>query len=274
MARTIEEIYNEIVTTKENTPGLDGLTSNSQTAIWRLIFYVCAVVINFHEQLWDLFKKDLEDIRDSAAPQTELWWNYKMKEFQYAPNDVNKGVLFLDFDFVPRYNEIDETKQIIKYSATKQAEGSRQVIIKIAKDDGNNNPQQLTIDELNAAKSYINELQGAGLFINTVSFPADDLQMNVEIFFDGQYVQSNVLNDTKEAIREYLKDLKFDGTIQVIRLIDKIQTVDGVKDIYINSLFGKPDGGAPIEFDRVYDTLAGYARLDEQNSSFTMTVEK
>jgi hypothetical protein len=47
-----------------------------------------------------------------------------------------------------------------------------------------------------------------------------------------------------------------------------------VKDIYFNSLFGKPSSSPQQEFDRVYSSQAGFAELDEQLSSFTMTVEK
>jgi hypothetical protein len=275
MARSIETINNEILATKASQSALDGLDSTSDTAIWRLIYYVTSVAINFHEQLWDLFKKDLEDIRDTTPVQTEIWWNDRMKnQFQYDMNDITKSVLVIGDDFVPRYETVDETTRIVDFSATKQTENSRQVNIKIAKDDGTGSPTQLSLDELNAARGYVDQIQGAGLFINTISFPADELAIDVNIYFDGQYIESNVLFDVKESIRTYLKTLKFDGTIQIIKLTDAIQSAPGVTDVFYNNATGKPSSGPAQTFDRIYTTLAGYALLNEVDSIFTMILEK
>lgn len=275
MARTIQTIYDEIIVTKNNQAELAGLTSTSDTAIWKLIYYTVAVAINFHEQLWDLFKVDLETIRDNTPVQTERWWNDRMKnQFQYDPLDTDKGVLKIGEDFVPFYTTVDETKRIIDFSAVKQTEGSRQVNIKVAKDDGSGNATQLALAELTAARSYVNEIQGAGLFIQTVSFPADELEIDVDLYFDGQYVISNVEAAVKLAIQEYLFNLKFDGAIEIIRLVDAIQQVAGIKDVFINIIYGKPDSAPKQEFDRVYDTLAGYAVLNETDSVFNLIVQK
>lgn len=275
MARTITQIFDEIVATKNNQTELVGLTSTSNTSLWKLIYYTVAVAINFHEQLWDLFKKDLETIRDNTPVQTERWWNDRMKNyFQYDPIDTDKGVLSIGEDFVPFYITVDETKRIIDFSAVKQTEGSRQVNIKLAKDDGSGNATQLSLAELTSAKSYVNEIQGAGLFIQTVSFPADVLEIDVDLYFNGQYIISNVEADVKLAIQDYLFNLKFDGTVELIRLIDSIQNVDGIQDVFINVIYGKPDSAPKQEFNRIYNTLAGYAILDETNSVFNLIVQK
>lgn len=275
MARTIEEIYDEIIATKETQTDLSGLTSTSNTAIWKLVYYTIAVSISFHEQLWDLFKKDLETIRDNTPVQTERWWVDRMKnQFQFDNIDTDKGVLKIGEDFVPFYTTVDETKRIVDFASVKQTEGSRQVNIKIAKNDGSGNAEQLTLEQLTSARSYVNEIQGAGLFIQTVSFPPDEIEIDIDIYFDGQYIISNVETDVKEAIKSYLLDLKFDGSIEIIRLIDAIQKVDGIKDVFINVIYGKPSSAPKQEFNRVYDSLAGYATLNETDSVFNFIVQK
>jgi hypothetical protein len=42
MARSIEEIYNEMLAEKANHSQLDSLTSTSQAAVWRGLFWVVA----------------------------------------------------------------------------------------------------------------------------------------------------------------------------------------------------------------------------------------
>jgi hypothetical protein len=275
MARSIEVIYNEILNIKNQQSELASLTSTSNTAIFKLIFYVQAVVISIHEQLWDLFKEDLEYIKNTAPIMSELWWIDKLTNFyQYDNTDISKGVLKIDNSFVPYYEITDDTKKIIKFAAVKQSDNSRQVNIKIAKADSDNNPVQLTVDELNSVKSFVNSLQAAGLYINVISFPPDLLKLNINIYFDGQYVQSNVLSEVKASIRGYLQKLKFDGTIQLIKLIDAIQNVQGVKDVLINEAQAKTELEGYTTFNRIYNAKAGYVQLNETDSVFNMFVEK
>jgi hypothetical protein len=278
MARSITTIYNEILTIKDQQAELAGLTSTSNTAIFKLLFYVHAVAINIHEQLWDLFKEDLEYIKATAPVMSEAWWIDKLKNFyQYDNLDTDKGVLKINDSFVPYYETTDETKRIVKFAAVKQTENSRQVNIKVAKADVNGNPIQFSNDELLSIKSFVNSVQSAGLYLNVISFPPDDLKLNINIYFDGQYIQTNVLANVKTAIRNYLQNLnltKFDGTVQLIKLVDAIQGVEGVKDVLINSAYGKGEAEAYTLFNRVYNAKAGYASLDEANSVFTMIIEK
>jgi len=227
------------------------------------------------EQFWDIFKRDLEDIKDKAAPQSEKWWNDKMVNFfQYAPADPDRGVIKIGEDAIPRYEIVDDTKKIIKFSATKQAENGRVVSIKVAKDDNNGNPVILSQQELNAAKSFVDNIQTAGLFLNVVSFQPDQVRFLGDIYYNAQYVKADVEEQINNAIREYLQNLKFDGTLEIIRLIDRIQLVEGVEDIFLTFAGGTPSGGVEESFSRIYNTLAGYATYNEQGSLFNYKIQK
>lgn len=275
MARSIQSIFDEIISLKEQQSELSGLSSTSNTAIYRLLIYIVAVTTHYHESLWDLFRQDLDNIKATSPVMSEKWWIDKLLNlYQYDNTDTDKGVLTIDDDFIPKYVTTDATKRIIKFAAVKQSTNSRQVNIKIAKADFFGNPEQLSNDELQSAKSFVNSLQAAGLFLNVISFTPDKLKLNLDIYFDGQYVQSNVLNNVKTAIRTYLQNLKFDGTIELTKLVDALQLVSGVKDIYINSAEGLSEGQGYAPFLRVYNAIAGYAELDDTNSVFNFFVEK
>ncbi len=62
MARTVTEIYNDLLAQKEATPELAGLTSTAKTAIWRLWLYIVAYVIALHEALWDKKANELTEL--------------------------------------------------------------------------------------------------------------------------------------------------------------------------------------------------------------------
>lgn len=275
MAKTTQEIFDEMISIKGSDNNLNDLTSTSTTALWRLFLYVVSAGISLQQQIQDVFLKDLQYQKDTTQVYTERWWNDRMiNQFQYAPGDQPRGVIAIDDNFNIGYEIVDDTKKIIEFSATKQSDNNRQVTIKVAKDDGSGNPEQLTIDEIQAAADYVDRVKGAGLLISTVSFPADILTLDIDIYYAGQFVESVTKDNVENAIREYLQNLPFDGRIKLINLVDSIQNVDGVSDVFINVAQAQPDGGDLTAFNRVYDTKAGYANYNDAGSIVNMIIEK
>lgn len=272
MARTINEIYQAIIASKDSNTSLSSLNSTSSFGIANSIFWICATAISIHEQIYDVFTSEIEAKKAVIHGQTGLWWNDKMiNSFQFDPTDTDKSILVIDDNLNYYYPVVDATKRIIKYSATSAV--SRQVTIKVAKDDGSGNPAQLTSDELLAALSFVNSIQDAGTLINTISLPADLLLVNFNIYFNAQYGQATVLSNVKIAIQTYLQNLRFDGVIQILKLIDQIETVPGVTDILLVSAQAKSEADAYQLFDRQYFTKAGYAQLNVTDSIFNMIVQ-
>ncbi len=62
MARTVQQIKQQMLDAKNADPTLSALTSTSQTAKWNLYYFIVASCIAIFEQLQDLFKSDLEAI--------------------------------------------------------------------------------------------------------------------------------------------------------------------------------------------------------------------
>jgi len=74
MARSIEQINNEIIKAKESEPALAGLTSTSKVAIWRLWAYITAFVIYTLEQIFDQHKAEVLDALTQLKPHTARWY--------------------------------------------------------------------------------------------------------------------------------------------------------------------------------------------------------
>ena len=75
-------------------------------------------------------------------------------------------------------------------------------------------------------------------------------------------IQTNV----ETAIGNYLDSLDFDGSFLLIKLVDYIQSVEGVEDILINEAKGKPFGASDFDvFNRVYNTVSGSLKIDPDN---------
>ena len=88
MARTIKQIYDAMITEKETFSSLNtlvpnpdtaqtflsDLTTSSKVAIWRLMFWVVAVAIWSHEQIFDQHKAELIEIGNNLITGTKRWY--------------------------------------------------------------------------------------------------------------------------------------------------------------------------------------------------------
>lgn len=268
MARSVETILLELDAKQAAETGLSGLNSTSQTAIYRLWKYITALVINLHEQLWDLFKSDLEEIVATAPVGSDRWLQAKVLEFQY--DSVTPQVVEL-VDFVPTYQTVDETKRIITRCAVK-TQANRIISVKVAKSEP---PVALASGELSSLQGYLTNTGSsstngkgigfAGTQILAQSLTSDKLYFKASITYDGQYT-SVIQTNVEAAIGQYMSNIPFDGIFYIIQLIDYIQAVPGVNDVFIEELALRANSVAFANrtklinnFTTVYTTLPLYA---------------
>jgi hypothetical protein len=273
MSRTIAEIKAQILAEKANQPGLSGLTSTSQVSIFNLWAYVQAVAISIQEGLWDLFKTNLEAEIAKAPTGTETWLSDQIYKFQY--DATTPQIIYLDSNYTPQYPVVNPNYRIITRASVKTLL-SRIVSVKVAK---SNPPVELTTQELNSLKGYLDTINFAGVQYIANSYPSDKLMVGATIYYDGQY-SSTITADTTTAINNYLQTLPFDGFVKLSKLEDAIQSVVGVNDVVLNNIALRADS-VPFsgtvyllqnntEIYRQYPMYSGYAVL-ENTSGHTIT---
>jgi len=290
MARSISEIQTVILDQIAAEPSLAGLTSTSQTAIFRLFTFVVSAAINFFEQVQDIFTAEVEDIAARSIPNTDLWWRDTILEFQF--DSANPQVLSL-IDGVPQYPVIDEGLRIVTRASIKST-GNRVVLVKAAK---GTHPtlSSLDTDEFNALNSYIRTFKPAGIAFQLQSEDADKCKVSAEVFYNGQEVESVVKTNVIDAIDTYYEGLsanEIDGVIEKTELEDAIQSVQGVVDVKItevicresSSPLGDPQNVTLFSLSegvnaRRYETSAGYVLAEDTGGStpsdtITMTLQQ
>jgi hypothetical protein len=228
MARTIAQIQAQILAEKANQPALSGLNSPSRTSIYNLWSFITAVAINLQEQLWDVFKTNLETDISQAPVGTDGWVQAQCFKFQY---DATTPQIITLNDFVPSYNPVDITKQLITRSSVLTLP-SRIVSVKVAKSEP---PQALAAPELAAFQGYLSEIAFSGVQINAVSYPPDQMMIAATINYNGLYagsIQSSVI----ASINNYMKNLPFDGNIVLSQLEIAILATPGVTDLVFNNV--------------------------------------
>jgi len=266
MARTQEEIVNDILSSISSNPNLSPeLTSLSKTALFRLMADTFAEAGHSLEVSFDNFQDELERVLLNQRVGSEPFYIEKALAFQYGDSVVEQGGGKFG------YAVIDETKQIIKRSSVNSSEGI--VLLKVAKEDLSGNPIPLDSVELNALRSYFGKVDFTPSFLQYISSDGDDLQITFTATLDPQVFNistgeriSDGVKAVEVAIVEYSEtfDLEnFNGTFYVSQLIDKITDIAGVVNITIDVCEAKSDTEVSytnvlLETGKKYNTYAGY----------------
>jgi hypothetical protein len=274
LAREPDVILDEMIVQKEAEPALDGLTSTSQTSIWRTILFICATAISNMEKLMDDFYETILALSKSAIAGTKGWWSARMFDFQYSATtpqqveEVTAGVL--------AYPVIDKSLQIISRVAVKTNINS-EVVIKLAKGD-DESLEELTTEELEAANAYIDDVGFVGIRVSGISLPPDKITVNLEVYYSGSAVLSEVKTNTEQALTDYLKSIsvtKFDGVLNLNDMNNAVLAATGVEDTNYATMSVniRPDSAAYGDADNVTvvrqnETFAGYA-VEETTASYT-----
>lgn len=281
MARSISEIYDEIITEKETMASLSGLlpapddsqtflqdlSSTSKVAIWRLWAWVTAVAINIHEKIFDLHKAEIEARALEIPTGTAIWYHEQALKFQFGDSLTWNGVAYV-------YPTITPANQIVKLVAV--VDLSFLVRIKAAKLDGGGNPIPLTAPELSAFEGYIIQIKFAGTSTIVTSSVADDLQVDYFIKYDplvmapdGSLLDDPATFPVKDAINAYASSLPFNGKLTLMELTDAVQLAEGVVDVTLNTASAKFGALPYVAINKEYTPDAGYLVLDEGTSVFT-----
>lgn len=261
MARTIAAIQQQITDTKNADPTLSAsLTSSSNTAIWKLWTYIVAVCIWTLENLFDYHKGEVDEIINSQKPHTLPWYIMMARQFQYGITLPADSDVYLT-------TSVDPAVVIIKYAAA--VELTNLVRIKVAKLSGSA-LAGLSGTELSAFTAYMNRIKDAGVRLQLTSGEPDNLQLQLNIFYDplvlnsaGQRLDGTADTPVADAVNNFLANLPFNGLFVLNNLTIALQHIDGVR---IGNIITAQANYAATPYVPImveYSPDAGYMILDE-----------
>lgn len=262
MARSIQVIFDALVADKESREELDGLTSTSRTALWHMWLWIVAAAMHIHEQLWDAFKLEVEDIAARAIPGSLRWYADRAKEFQFGYNLVIDLLTYRYF-YIDTTSDAAIASRIVTQVSVQEVftSGFTGVRVKAAKGEpGELEP--LTTEERTAFEYYMQRLRFAGVAMDVISTDADDVKMQLRIYYDGVLPLSQVETAIETVLQQYLNSIPFDGLLNRNALVDALQAAPEVVDVEVISLQAKPNGSSSwSEVLRNYAPVSGYYEL-------------
>lgn len=263
MARTIAQIKADIIAMKEADATLSGLTSTSNTAIWRLWIYITAVCINVLESFFDDHKAEVLALLAVQKPHTLKWYVTMAKLFQYGV------ALPVDSDVYP-VPSTDPTVMVVTFaSAVETVYGGYNVVrIKVATGTVGS-LAALTSGQLTSFTAYMQLIKDAGVRLYLTSGAADNLQLHIDLFYDALVLDSTgaplaggSTTPVADAISAYLDGLPFNGLFVLNNCIGAILAVPGIVGCAVNLAQANHASLPYVDIPVYYTPDSGYMKLD------------
>ena len=207
------------------TPG-DSFTSHfSKVSVIGILFYIFAVAAWTLEKLFDTYKGEMDTRIEEIIPHRPRWYRDKVLAFM-------KGkTLIADTD---RYDTEGMTEdaiaaaRVVKHAVAAESADASLLTIKVA---GEKDGKRCKLDTETEAQlaAYIAEIKDAGVRTALVNTDPDRFSCQVEIYYDPMLVAETVETACREAVREYIENLPFNGEYTNMALVDALQTVEGVR---------------------------------------------
>lgn len=214
--------------------------SFSSVSLENILFYIVAACCHVLEVFFDTHKSEV-DAKISRAVVASVPWYHKLAlQFQYGDS-----LVFDDTTQQFVYAAQDSKKQVVKYVAVRDRGTSIQMLVAGEKDS---RPEPLSDDVLTAFKNYMNRVKIAGVVLAIRSLPSDTVSISATIYVDPLSIDRNgtrISDGSKPvetAIENYLKGILYGGTFNKTRLVDAIQSVEGVTDVELFSCSYSTDG--------------------------------
>ena len=214
MARPISEIQTQIEQNYTLNLAAIGITIDtttwSATNLQRLLIYTVAFCVNVLEQLFDLFKSDVNTALAQLLPHTLRWYANMAVAFQYGFNLITDSDQFNNTGHT--YDQIAASK-IVSYAAVVEqtnAYGRVYLRMKVATTSGSD-LAPLSDGQLTAFTAYMGKVKDAGVALQITSTAPDDIQQAWRIYYNplilnnsGNRLDGTASTPVQDAIKLYL----------------------------------------------------------------------
>jgi hypothetical protein len=226
----------------QSNQNLQELNSTSNVAVYRLITFIVAFAIWTLEKLFDIHVAQIDEALNKQKAGRPNDYKNAALNFQYGFPLLPDSVEFDNTGFTP---EQIEASKIIKYCSVKESSQSARLIIKTAS-EVSGELQALTAVQENAFKAYMEDwYKWAGVKLSIINLPADELKITMQVFRNPLVIDANgqsILDGDRPVelrIKQYLKELDFNGELVINDLIERLRELSGVDNVNILAMNSK-----------------------------------
>lgn len=247
MARTLSEIYQEARNIRNQRLELTEINNSSKMSVMDAFTWVTSACVWSFENLLDVFKVDVAmDLQDKINGTPAYYANALLK-YQHGDRlEMNEeGTQFY-------YPTIDETKRVVTKVAYSEVSHEhfydKDLVLKVATGD-EGAYQQIDSDTMTAIRAYMQQISFAGTHMTIVSRKGDILIPKLTVFYDGGVTAGEIYQAIEVSLNDFIAHLSFDGAVYVQKIIDVIQRVEHVTDVYVDEDNLATHGIFVVQFD-------------------------
>jgi|26BtaG_2_1085354.scaffolds.fasta_scaffold01419_9 hypothetical protein len=235
--KNFEEILGAIHQAKESKPELAELTTDSKVSVWGNMIWIVAFVIDLLRQMFETHKKEIDTLIASKKLHNGIWIRNQLLNFQYGYTLIPGTDVWKNGNATP--DEVEASK-IIKYAAVTESVDEKRVICKIATEEGEK-LQPLTATHIEAIAEWLSQIKATGIPYTIINYKPDLLLLQLRIFRNPLLLDQNGVHritgkePVKEALKEFMKELPFNGELRLQELANKLEQAEGVSLVQIDS---------------------------------------
>lgn len=269
---TYEEIKVYIIANYVNERAAAGLPYDnpalwSKTNIRRLWVNIMASLFFILTELFRVFKEDTESNLKELKPHSIRWYvnaalNYQHGFSLLAESDQFNNIGYTDVQI--------ENSRVVKYAAVQEQInqfGRVSLRMKLAGTYGSD-LKELEPPQLAGVRAYFARVKDAGVALTVTSDVADAIKMKWDVYYDPLILNSNGerLDGTdstpvRTAIKNFLKNLSFNGVYVPTYHVDAVQVVEGVVYPVIKEVSAKYGSFTFLSIANEYQPDSGYLRF-------------
>lgn len=245
MSRTLSAIYQEAKAARDARLELTEFHNSSKMSVLDAFTWVTSACIWSFENLLDVFKVDVASDLQNKVNGTPAYYANALLKYQHGDqlmiNDEGTQFYYPTIDETKRivtkvaYSEVNhEVEEIVNGQRTVYKFFDKDLVLKIATGESGAY-EQIDGDVLNAIRSYMQQISFAGTHMTIVSRKGDVLVPKMIVYYDGGLSESEMMNAVEQALNDFVANLPFDGAVYVQKIIDVIQKLDHVTDVYIDN---------------------------------------
>lgn len=256
----------EVIEMYDLIPGQTFEQQFSVASIESILFDIVAFFIFFHEQI---VAKNAENLRPQNLPNfiaavlnfhdgLDLKW--KDGQFQY------------DLTGVP---DAEERKIIDRCAVLESADG--ELVVKVATDNAGA-LEPVTSEQLERLSFYLQQKKVPGVSIRLINKEADLIKTTLRVYVDPLMIDlatgkqlntSEEIYPVKEAIKEYLANLEFNGAFVTNFFTRAIEDKGGINLVAVDSMQWSFDAYPFMDFTDFKVPESGYFKINEENLTIT-----
>jgi hypothetical protein len=260
MARTIQNIQDEMYASISGTELSTLLTSSSKVAIWRLWVWIFSYAIWVHEQI---VTKNAENSR----PQNQANFREAILEYHDGLDLVWKDGQF-QYDLTSVSDA--EARKIIDRCAVLESDDG-ELVVKIATDNAGV-LEPLTAPQEVRVMAFIKKKKVPGIRIRLVNETADLIKATLTVYVNPlliDIVTGKLLSATgdvypvKDGIKNYLANLEFDGAFVKDFFRATLKAEQGIELVVIDAMQTKFQAYPFFDFGEWRTPEAGYFKIND-----------